>query len=77
MTIRQIQSREFSSERRTILLLLGEKAGMREVVKPFAFRIPQGQRVAPARRTKLGDDGNLMQADGNSLPVFSLPRDNL
>ena len=25
-----------------------------------------------ARRTKLGDDGNLMQADGNSFPVFSL-----
>jgi hypothetical protein len=23
-----------------------------------------------ARRTKHGDDGNLMQADGNSFPVF-------
>jgi hypothetical protein len=23
-----------------------------------AFRIPPGQRVAPTRRTKLGDDGN-------------------
>src|ERR1019366_9234058 len=34
--------------------------------------MPQGQRVAPARRTKLGDDGNLMQADGNSFPVFIL-----
>jgi len=32
MTVRQIQSREFSKRRRTILLLLGEKAGMREVV---------------------------------------------
>ena len=32
MTVRQIQSREFSQRRRTILLLLGEKAGMREVV---------------------------------------------
>ena len=30
--VRQIQSREFSEKRRTILLLLGEKAGMREVV---------------------------------------------
>jgi hypothetical protein len=28
--------------------------------------------VAPARRTKLGEDGNLMQADGNSFPVFIL-----
>jgi len=37
-----------------------------------AFRIPQGQRVALARRTKLGDDGNQMQADGNSFPVFIL-----
>ena len=25
-----------------------------------------------ARRTKLGDDGNLMLADGNSFPVFIL-----
>jgi len=25
-----------------------------------------------ARRTKLGDDGNQMQADGNSFPVFIL-----
>jgi hypothetical protein len=25
-----------------------------------------------ARRTMLGDDGNLMQADGNSFPVFIL-----
>jgi predicted DNA-binding antitoxin AbrB/MazE fold protein len=25
-----------------------------------------------ARRTRLGDDGNLMQADGNSFPVFIL-----
>ena len=32
MAVRQIQSREFSERRRTILLLLGEKAGMREVV---------------------------------------------
>jgi len=35
-------------------------------------RIPQGQRVAPARRTKLGDDGNQMKADGNSFPDSSL-----
>jgi uncharacterized membrane protein (UPF0127 family) len=27
---------------------------------------------APTRRTKLGEDGNLMQADGNSFPVFIL-----
>jgi hypothetical protein len=25
-----------------------------------------------ARRTMLGDDGNLMRADGNSFPVFIL-----
>jgi hypothetical protein len=37
-----------------------------------AFRMPPGQRVAPARRTMLGDDGNLMQADGNSFPAFIL-----
>jgi hypothetical protein len=37
-----------------------------------AFRISYGQRVAPARRTKLGDDGNQMQADGNYFPVFIL-----
>ena len=36
------------------------------------FRMPQGQRVAPARRTKLGEDGNQMQADGNSFPEFIL-----
>jgi tRNA G18 (ribose-2'-O)-methylase SpoU len=30
MSVRQIQSREFSRGRRMILLLLGEKAGMRE-----------------------------------------------
>jgi hypothetical protein len=34
--------------------------------------MPQGQRVAQAWRTKLGDDGNQMQADGNSFPVFIL-----
>jgi hypothetical protein len=27
-----------------------------------AFRMPQGHRVAPTRRTMLGDDGNLMPA---------------
>jgi hypothetical protein len=32
---------------------------------------PQTERVA-ARRTKLGDDGNQMQADGNSFPAFIL-----
>jgi hypothetical protein len=37
-----------------------------------AFRMPQGQRVAPARRTKLGEVGNQMMADGNSFPVFIL-----
>jgi hypothetical protein len=29
-------------------------------------------RGAPARRTKLGDDGNQMPADGNSFPEFIL-----
>jgi len=68
----------------------GRDEGGRE---PFEIRMPQGQRVAPARpvkyggdngkpwrgalfhrarRTKLGDDGNQMQADGNSFPEFSL-----
>ncbi len=37
MTVRQIQSREFSERRRTILLLLGEKAGLRESVKANFF----------------------------------------
>jgi hypothetical protein len=32
MAVRRIQSREFSKGRRTVLLLLGEKAGMREDV---------------------------------------------
>jgi hypothetical protein len=33
MTVGQIQSHEFSKRLEIILLLLGEKAGMREVVK--------------------------------------------
>jgi len=32
MAVRQIQSRDFSKRRRTFLLLLGEKAGLREDV---------------------------------------------
>jgi len=32
LTVRQIQPRKFSKRRQTIHLLLGEKAGMREVV---------------------------------------------
>jgi hypothetical protein len=47
----------------------GRDEGGRE---PFEIRTPQGQRVAPARHTKLGDGGNQMQADGNSFPVFIL-----
>jgi hypothetical protein len=35
MVIRPIPSCKFSRRRRMILLLLGEKAGMREVVTPF------------------------------------------
>ena len=35
--VRPIQSREFPEERRTILLLLGEKAGMRESVPTKLF----------------------------------------
>jgi len=38
---------------------LGRDEGGRE---PFEIRTPQGQRVAPARRTKLGDDGNQIGA---------------
>jgi hypothetical protein len=45
----------FPKKRRTILLLLGEKAGMREVVKPMAD-------WARGARTRLGDDGNQMGA---------------
>jgi hypothetical protein len=33
LTVRQIQSHVFPSRLRTILLLLGEKAGLREVVQ--------------------------------------------
>jgi hypothetical protein len=47
----------------------GRDEGGRE---PFEIRIPQVQRVALARRTKLGDDGNQLQADGNSFPEFIL-----
>jgi hypothetical protein len=39
--VRPIQSREFSSRRRTVLLLLGEKAGMREVVKQKRLVAPK------------------------------------
>ena len=38
-------------------------------VRALQSRISPGQRGA---RTRLGDDGNLMPADGNSLPVFIL-----
>ena len=52
----------------------------RFVLWKSAFRIPQGKRVAPARRTKLGEDGNQMPADGNSFPdVYkrqALPNEN-
>ena len=42
-------------------------------LRPGADRAgEQGQRGAPARRTKLGDDGNQMQADGNSFLEFIL-----
>jgi hypothetical protein len=34
LTVRRIPPREFSRRRRTILLLLGEKVGLREVVTP-------------------------------------------
>jgi hypothetical protein len=34
LTVRQIPSREFSRRQRAILLLPGEKAGLREVVTP-------------------------------------------
>ena len=37
--VRPIQSREFSEKRRTILLLLGEKAGMRESVQTNFFPV--------------------------------------
>ena len=37
--VRSIQSRAFSEKRRTILLLLGEQAGMRESVQTNFFRV--------------------------------------
>jgi hypothetical protein len=43
-TVRQIQSREFSEKRRTILLPLGEKAGMREVTVQAGQINERGQR---------------------------------
>jgi hypothetical protein len=45
MTVRQILSREFAVRRRTILLLLGEKAGMREGVKQFSPQSRQDPKV--------------------------------
>jgi hypothetical protein len=39
MSVRQIQSREFSEKQRTILLLLGEKAGLRESVETYFFPV--------------------------------------
>jgi hypothetical protein len=66
---------EFKSSRRANCWFVWqgrfENAGVSARSKA-AFRIPQGQRVAPARRKMLGDDGNLMPADGNSFPVFIL-----
>jgi len=46
-----IQSREFPSRRRTILLLLGEKAGLREVVNHLksAIRMLYG-KFTPCRK---------------------------
>jgi hypothetical protein len=49
MSVRQIQSRAFSKGRRMVLLLLGEKAGMREDMKSKADEArPQTGRVASA-----------------------------
>ena len=50
------------------------RAGVRSSVEPFEIRIPNsaGATGRVARRTKLGDDGNQMKADGNSFPVFIL-----
>jgi hypothetical protein len=46
----------------------------RRLVCADALRLGTSRAPAktPARRTMLGDDGNLMQADGNSFPVFIL-----
>jgi len=37
ISVQQVHSHEISKRRQTILLLLGEKAGMREVVKPATY----------------------------------------
>ena len=39
-TVRQIQPREFSRGRRTIFLLYGEKAGMREMEPLLSTNLP-------------------------------------
>jgi hypothetical protein len=65
MSVRQIQSRGFSKGRRTVLLLHGEKAGMREDVK---------LKADLSRRNQMKADGAHPQGgtDGNSFPEFIL-----
>jgi lipid-A-disaccharide synthase len=59
------------------LILKGEKEiSVSAGICPEGFRAterrpwPQEQEVVPAWRTKLGDDGNQMMADGNAFPGF-------
>ena len=63
MSVRQIQSREFSRRRRTILLLLGEKAGMREDVNHLKSEFCMGNLSRRLAAAKLCENGNQMKAD--------------
>ena len=63
-SVRQIQSRELSEIRRTILLLLGEKAGMREVVNHLKSECRRGNLSLR----------NWMTADGSHGPPCEIRR---
>jgi hypothetical protein len=54
LTVRQIQPCEFSKRRRTILLLLGEKAGMREDVKSNHYAMDEWSKSKRAAANSRG-----------------------
>jgi hypothetical protein len=72
LTVRQIQSREFSRSRRKILLLLGEKAGMREDVNHLKSECRMGNLSRRLVAAKLCEDGNQMKADLSRTPQFEI-----
>ena len=69
--VRQIPAREFSRGRRTILLLRGEKAGLREdVAQIFSFivsiQIPTAVSTSGSKETRICE-GSLLVPDKPSL----------